>query len=83
MYSAPPAFRALRDQFVQRQESRQSRGFRAALAELADGARVPVRYVTIEDPRATQLKVIRMDRRWFPARECKRDDTLGTGPASA
>jgi S1-C subfamily serine protease len=54
--------------------------FAAALAELADGARVPVRYVTIEDPRAVQLKVIRMDRRWFPARECKRDDTLGTWP---
>ncbi len=54
--------------------------FAAALAELADRARAPVRYVTIEDPRAAQLKVIRMDRRWFPARECKRDDTLGTWP---
>jgi S1-C subfamily serine protease len=54
--------------------------FAAALSELADGARVPVRYVTIEDPRAAQLKVIRMDRRWFPARECKRDDALGTWP---
>ena len=54
--------------------------FAAALSELADGARAPVRYVTIEDPRAAQLKVIRMDRRWFPARECKRDDTLGTWP---
>jgi len=54
--------------------------FAAVLAELADGAQVPVRYVTLEDPRAVQLKVIRMDRRWFPARECKRDDTLGTWP---
>jgi S1-C subfamily serine protease len=54
--------------------------FAAALAELADGARAPVRYATIEDPRAVQLKVIRMDRRWFPSRECKRDDTLGTWP---
>lgn len=54
--------------------------FAAALAELADGAKVPVRYVTLEDPRAVQLKVIRMDRRWFPGRECKRDDTLGTWP---
>ena len=54
--------------------------FSAALAELGDRARVPVRYVTLEDPRAQQLKVIRMDRRWFPARECKRDDTLGTWP---
>src|ERR1700688_408776 len=54
--------------------------FEAALADLADGARAPVRYVTLEDPRATQLKVIRMDRRWFPARQCKRDDALGTWP---
>ncbi|MDP9083767.1 MAG: trypsin-like peptidase domain-containing protein [Pseudomonadota bacterium] len=54
--------------------------FEAALAELADGARAPVRYVTLEDPRAVQLKVIRMDRRWFPARKCKRDDTVGTWP---
>jgi pro-apoptotic serine protease NMA111 len=36
--------------------------------------------VTLEDPRAAQLKVIRMDRRWFPARKCKRDDALGTWP---
>jgi S1-C subfamily serine protease len=54
--------------------------FEAALADLADGARAPVRYVTLEDPRAVQLKVIRMDRRWFPARKCKRDDTLGVWP---
>ncbi len=54
--------------------------FEAALADLADGARAPVRYVTLEDPRAAQLKVIRMDRRWFPSRKCKRDDALGTWP---
>ena len=54
--------------------------FEGALADLADGARAPVRYVTLEDPRAVQLKVIRMDRRWFPARKCKRDDVLGTWP---
>ncbi len=54
--------------------------FAAALAELADGASAAVRYVSLDDPRAAQLKVIRMDRRWFPARQCKRDDTLGTWP---
>src|SRR6266404_1981959 len=57
--------------------------FEAALADLADGARAPVRYATLEDPRAAQLKVIRMDRRWFPARKCKRDDALGTWPCVA
>jgi S1-C subfamily serine protease len=54
--------------------------FEAALAELSDGSRASVRYVTLEDPRTTQLKVIRMDRRWFPARKCKRDDALGIWP---
>jgi S1-C subfamily serine protease len=54
--------------------------FQAALRDLADGARATVRYVTLEDPRTTQLKVIRMDRRWFPARKCKRDDTVGIWP---
>jgi S1-C subfamily serine protease len=57
--------------------------FGAALEDLADGARAAVRYVTLEDPRAVQLKVIRMDRRWFPARTCKRDDALGTWPCVA
>jgi S1-C subfamily serine protease len=54
--------------------------FEAALGDLADGARASVRYVTLEDPRTTQLKVIRMDRRWFPGRKCKRDDALGIWP---
>jgi S1-C subfamily serine protease len=54
--------------------------FEAALGGLADGARAPVRYVTLEDPHAVQLKVVRIDRRWFPARKCKRDDALGTWP---
>ena len=54
--------------------------FEAALADLADGERAAVRYVTLEDPRATQLKVVRMDRRWFPARHCKRDDARGIWP---
>ena len=54
--------------------------FEAALAPLADGDRAPVRYVTLDDPRAVQLKVVRMDRRWFPARKCWRDDHAGMWP---
>ncbi len=54
--------------------------FEAQLAELADGARVPVRFVTLDDPRSAQLKVLRMDRRWFPAAHCRRDDRLGLWP---
>jgi S1-C subfamily serine protease len=54
--------------------------FEAALAGIADGDRATVRYVTLEDPRTVQLKVVRIDRRWFPARKCKRDDAQGTWP---
>src|ERR1700691_5722053 len=54
--------------------------FEAALEQLADGDRAPVRFVTIEDPHAVQLRVVRMDRRWFPARKCRRDDHLGIWP---
>ncbi|HUY84200.1 MAG TPA: trypsin-like peptidase domain-containing protein [Steroidobacteraceae bacterium] len=52
--------------------------FKAVLATLADGARATVRYVTLQNPRAPELKMIRMDRRWFPARDCVRDDRVGT-----
>ena len=54
--------------------------FEKALAGLADGARATVRFVTLEDPRSVQLKVVRIDRRWFPARKCKRDDVQGRWP---
>jgi pro-apoptotic serine protease NMA111 len=51
--------------------------FTAAVSELGDGARVTVRYVTIDDPNSSQLRSIRIDRRWFPARQCQRDDHAG------
>ena len=44
---------------------------------LGDGDRATVRYFTIEDPNGRQLRSIRMDRRWFPAQRCKRDDSQG------
>ncbi len=56
--------------------------FEAALRGLADGQRATVRYVTLEDPRTPQVKAIRMDRRWFPARKCHRDDALGIWPCT-
>jgi S1-C subfamily serine protease len=51
--------------------------FTAAVGELGDGARATVRYVTIDDPNNSQLRSIRIDRRWFPARQCQRDDHAG------
>jgi S1-C subfamily serine protease len=56
--------------------------FTAAVGELGDGARATVRYVTIDDPNTSQLRSIRIDRRWFPARACQRDDRIGYWPCS-
>jgi S1-C subfamily serine protease len=51
--------------------------FRSALQQLGDGDRATLRYTTMDDPTGSQLKSMRMDRRWFPARECRRDDAAG------
>ena len=51
--------------------------FAAAVGGLGDGARVAVRYSTIDDPNGSELRSIRIDRRWFPARQCQRDDHVG------
>jgi len=47
------------------------------IAQLGDGDRTTVRFITIDDPNGSQLRSIRMDRRWFPAHHCERDDRLG------
>ena len=54
--------------------------FRAVLDGLGDGDRASLRYTTMDDPNGSVLKSFRMDRRWFPARQCHRDDTLGIWP---
>ena len=54
--------------------------FEAALAELADGERVLVRYVTMENPQNSVVRLLEMDRVWFPSRRCARDDALGIWP---
>jgi S1-C subfamily serine protease len=51
--------------------------FTAAVSALGDGARAVMRYLTIDDPNTTQLASVRIDRRWFPARQCERDDYVG------
>lgn len=54
--------------------------FETMLGGLAHAERVTLRYFTLDDPRGQQWRVIRMDRRWFPARKCHRDDELGIWP---
>ncbi|MGH8195429.1 MAG: PDZ domain-containing protein [Woeseiaceae bacterium] len=51
-----------------------------ALAELADGDRATLRYYTLEDPRNSIVRSVQMDRTWFPARYCTRNDETGVWP---
>ncbi len=55
----------------------------AVLAELPDGERAAVRFFSFDEPSASKLRLMRMDRRWFPLERCKRDDGLGTWPCRA
>ena len=51
--------------------------FESVIATLGDGERYTVRYLTIDDPNRTELRSVFMDRRWFPARHCTRNDASG------
>lgn len=50
------------------------------LAGLADQQRVALRFITVDEPGSSRLQVVRMDRRWFPAVRCRRDDVRGEWP---
>lgn len=54
--------------------------FEAVLDRLADGQRAQVRYVTMENPQNSVVRLLEMDRTWFPARRCARDDEQGIWP---
>jgi len=54
--------------------------FEAALADIGDLERAALRYYSLEDPATSRLRSMRMDRRWFPAQRCQRDDTTGLWP---
>lgn len=51
--------------------------FTGLVEGLPDRAPMRVRFLTLDDPQNTQLRVVRMDRRWFPAQTCRRDDAAG------
>jgi pro-apoptotic serine protease NMA111 len=56
--------------------------FAGAVARLGDGARATLRFFTADDPTNLQTRSMHMDRRWFPARECRRDDASGYWPCT-
>jgi S1-C subfamily serine protease len=54
----------------------------AIFSAMGHGQRATVRYFTMEDTRTLQLTSIRVDRAWFPARHCVRDDAIGLWPCT-
>ncbi len=54
--------------------------FEAVLNELADGERATVRYVNMENPQNSVVRLLEMDRVWFPVKRCIRDDDTGAWP---
>ena len=54
--------------------------FEAALADRPHGARLPVRFFQLGQPRSKKIAVLRHDRRWFSMRRCRREDATGDWP---
>ena len=52
----------------------------SVLDELPDGKRAAVRFFSFDEPSASKLRLVRMDRRWFPVQRCVRDDASGSWP---
>ncbi len=50
------------------------------VAKLANGDRTTFRYTTIDDPQNSIVRSVEMDRLWFPAQRCKRNDETGVWP---
>ncbi len=57
--------------------------FEKVLEGLAQGDRATVRFFTAEDTRSSQIRSVRIDRRWFDAARCRRDDLTGKWPCRA
>lgn len=54
----------------------------AIFKTLGHGQRATARFFTMEDTRTPQIASIRVDRAWFPARHCVRDDAIGLWPCT-
>jgi S1-C subfamily serine protease len=50
---------------------------------LKDGESALLRFFSIDDPKAVKTTVMRMDRQWFAAKHCVRDDAAGVWPCIA
>ena len=56
--------------------------FSRALSRLGNGDYANIRFTTVDDPNGSELGSFRMNRLWYPADHCARDDALGTWPCT-
>lgn len=57
--------------------------FRKLFERYADGAEVTLRFATNDQPNRALPTVVKVDRRWYAARFCRRDDSSGAWPCEA
>ncbi len=57
--------------------------FEREMSAKPDGARVPLRYYSLRNPRTTAVSIVRVDRTWFTMQRCVRDDRAGRWPCEA
>ncbi|MDA0680189.1 MAG: PDZ domain-containing protein [Proteobacteria bacterium] len=50
------------------------------IATLAHGDRTTFRFTTIDDPQNSIVRSVEMERMWFPAQHCRRNDESGVWP---
>jgi len=55
---------------------------KSVLSNMANGERFPLRFFSPTNSRQTKHRVVTMDRRWFEAKTCIRDDEQGLWPCS-
>ncbi len=54
----------------------------AVLKTLSDGEQFSVRFFLLVNPRQQMQRIVTMDRRWFPAATCHRNDKAGVWPCN-
>ncbi len=54
--------------------------FIEVLGAVPNGERATLRYYTFDEPQAPRIRSITMDRMWYPAARCRRDDSTGHWP---
>ena len=56
--------------------------FAEVMAAIPEGEYAQIRFVEVTAPNRERVRPLRVDRTWFPMRQCRRDDTTGQWPCT-